>query len=393
MMERMRANRRDFLIAGAAWTALSQSRVLGANDRLRVGAIGCGGRMRELMSAAAKSEGNEIVAVCDAYEPRRQQAITRFAAGAREYLDYHELLQRNDIDVVLIASPDHWHVPMTIDAVQAGKDVYIEKPVTHSLDEGPALAKAVNASGRIVQCGMQQRSWAHFRTGAEMIAAGKLGQVTLAQTYWFQNYLPHNKKPDIDTSKLDWKRWLGAAPERPFDPERFTTWRWYWDYGGGALTDLFTHWADVVHWAMRADTPKLAQTMGSQYAFPEWDCPDTIQAGFEYPNFMTTYEGTMICSVEDGGLVFKGSDATMRLDRARLRVFAERGTTREPIVDEPSQEDGTIAHMRNFFDCVRSRKQPNAPVETGIAAARAGHLGNLALRRGQRVRWPESSTL
>ena len=386
-------NRREFFLAGAALSALSQSRVLGANDRIRVGAIGTGGRMRELMNCLRKAENNEIVAVCDVYEPRRQQAIEQFAPQAKDYVDYRQLLERNDIDAVVIASPDRWHVPMTIDAVAAGKDVYVEKPVTYSLDEGPKLTKAVRDSGRIVQVGMQQRSWEHFQTAAEMVQSGKIGKVTLVRTYWFQNYLKRGPSPRIDTAKLDWKRWLGSAPEQPFDVDRFTTWRWYWDFGGGALTDLFSHWVDVVHWAMKSDTPQIAQTLGNRYAL-HWECPDTIQASFQYPNFLCIYDGTMIASLEDGGLVFRGADAEMLLDRRRLAVIPEPARAFSsaapvpPSLEVVSKEDGTIAHMRNFLDCVRSRKDPNAPVETGVAAARAAHLGNLALKRGSRVTWP-----
>lgn len=388
----MQNNRRQFLLSGAALTALSQSQVLGANDRVRIGAIGTGGRSRELMNALAKSGGNQIIAVCDVYEPRRQQARERFAPEAQEYDDYRKLLDRNDIDAVVIAAPDHWHVRMTTDAVQAGKDVYVEKPVTHTIEEGPFLEKAVRASGRVVQTGMQQRSWEHFATAVEMIRAGKLGRITLVRTYWFQNYLRRGAPPVIDTSKLDWKRWLGSAPEQPFDVRRFTTWRWYWDFGGGALTDLFTHWVDVVHWAMDSDTPEYAQTLGNRYIIDDWQCPDTILGSFQYPKFMVVYDGTMICSLEDGGLEFRGTDAMMKLDRQRLTVYPEGGgfvvAQTKPMVDIASKEDGTIAHMRNFLDCVRSRKEPNAPVQAGIAAARAGHLGNLALLQNERVKWP-----
>ncbi|MBV8819057.1 MAG: gfo/Idh/MocA family oxidoreductase, partial [Acidobacteriaceae bacterium] len=229
--------------------------------------------------------------------------------------------------------------------------------------------------------------------GAEMVQAGKLGKVTLVRTYWFQNYTRHNPV-HVDTAKLDWKQWLGSRPDQPFSLDRFTTWRWYWDFGGGALTDLFTHWVDVVHWAMQSDTPQMAQTLGNQYEFKEWDCPDTIQASFQYPNFMTIYDGTMVCSLEDGGLVFRGSQAMMLLDRTRLVVYPEG---REivvakvpPTVEMQSKSDGTIAHMQNFLDCVRSRNEPNCPVEVGVAAARASHIGNLALRKGQRVTWPSA---
>ncbi len=390
----MQSNRRQFLVTGAALSALSQTRVLGANDRIRVGVIGTGGRSRQLMDALAKSTGNEIVAMCDVYQPRLEQARQRFAPQAQLYEDHRKLLDSGQIDAVVIAAPDHWHVPMTIDAVKAGKDVYVEKPVTHAIEEGPLLKKAVADSGRIVQVGLQQRSWEHFQTAVDMIHQGKLGQITLVGTYWYQNYLHRGPTPVVDTSKLDWKRWLGSAPDQPFDVRRFTAWRWYWDFGGGALTDLFSHWVDVVHWAMKSEAPEIAQTIGQDYVLSEWECPDTIVASFRYPSFLCVYDGTMVCSLDDGGLVFRGTQAKMQLDRTRLIVQPEGGgfvvAKTEPTVEIASKEDGTIAHMANFLNCVRTRKQPNAPVDVGIAAARAGHIGNVALRRGERVQWPMS---
>jgi len=251
----MATNRRTFL-AATTLTALSQSHVLGANDRIRIGVIGAGGRSRELLHALEANGGNEVVAACDVYEPRRKATLARAAPGSQDYADYRQLLDRKDVDAVVIASPDHWHVPMTMDAVAAGKDVYVEKPVTHTLEEGDPLTKAVRATDRIVQCGMQQRSWEHFRTAAEMIQSGKLGKVTQVRTYWFQNYGRADTTSYVDIAKLDWKRWLGSATEQPFEADRFFIWRWYWDFGGGAMTDLFTHWIDVVHMAMKTYSPR-----------------------------------------------------------------------------------------------------------------------------------------
>lgn len=380
----MATNRRTFLTA-TTLTALSQSRILGANDRIRIGVIGAGGRSRELLHALEANGGNEVVAACDVYEPRRKAAIARAASGSQDYADYHQLLDRKDIDAVVIASPDHWHVPMTMDAVAAGKDVYVEKPMTHTLEEGEPLTKAVRATDRIVQCGMQQRSWEHFRTAAEMIQSGKLGKVTQVRTYWFQNYGGRGTRPDVDVSKLEWKRWLGSAPDQPFEADRFFTWRWYWDFGGGAMTDLFTHWIDVVHMAMKTDAPRQAQMLGNRYQFPQRDCPDTLEASFEYPGFQVSYDGTMISSVDDGGLEFRGTDATMKLTREHLQIYPEGKNWHSPTLEILSKKDGTIAHMGNFLECISTRKQPNAPVETGVSAARPGHIGNLAYRK--EARW------
>jgi predicted dehydrogenase len=214
-----------------------------------------------------------------------------------------------------------------------------------------------------------------------MIQSGKLGKVTQVRTYWFQNYMRHGTRPEVDTAKLDWKHWLGSAPQRPFEVDRLFTWRWYWDYGGGAMTDLFTHWIDVVHMAMKTDSPIRAQMFGNRYEFPQRDCPDTLNASFEYPGFQVSYDGTMVSAVDDGGLEFRGTVATMKLNRERLLIFPEGRNWRAPETEIKSTGDGTITHMANFLDCVRTRKQPNAPVETGVSAARPGHLGNLAYRK------------
>ena len=233
-------HRRQFVTAALA-TAASYGRILGANERIRVGAIGTGGRGQYLLSQLKLAEGNEIVACCDVYEPRRLEAKTKYgAADARDYLDYREVLERKDIDAVVIGAPDHWHVPLTMAAVGAGKDVYCEKPVTHTIAEGAPLIAAVRESNRVVQIGLQQRSWEHFAQARQEIHDGRLGQVTLIRTYWYQNHIPSmGRTPSFDMAKLDWKRFLGTAADRAFDADQFGNWRWYWDFGGGAMTDLF----------------------------------------------------------------------------------------------------------------------------------------------------------
>src|SRR5271170_7531070 len=380
-------NRRSFLIAGGL-TALASTRVLGANDTLRIGELGAGGRMGDLLNAADKAGAYQIVAVSDVYGPRRDAVKLRSNGVATTHVDYREVLQK-DIDAVLIASPDHWHVRMAVDALAAGKDVYLEKPVTHTIEEGATLSQAVRSGKRILQCGMQQRSWSHFRDAVELIQGGSLGRVPQVRTYWWQNYLAGGPAKLIDTQALDWKQWLGGAPEQAFSEEKFYRWRWFWNFGGGAMTDLFTHWIDVAHWAMKSDTPKVAQMLGDKYVFEEWDCPDTLQAAFRYPGFDVVYEGMMSSSIDDGGLEFRGDQATIKLDRSGFGVYREGlQTGQNPILSEDSFRDGTIDHVLNFFECVKTRKEPNAPVETGIAAARAGHIANLAYRRNGPVTWP-----
>jgi predicted dehydrogenase len=383
-------NRRSFLIAGGL-TALASTKALGANDRLRIGVIGAGGRMRVLLNSAESTGVSfEIASVSDVYTPRRDEVKTRTSATtATTYMDYSEVLDDKSVDAVIIATPDHWHVRIAVAALAAGKDVYLEKPVTHTLEEGEALQKSVRSSRRILQCGMQQRSWTHFRNAVDLIQGGALGQVTQVRTYWWQNYgLSWVPKP-VDVAQLDWKQWLGGAPDQPFSLEKYNRWRWFWSFGGGAMTDLFTHWIDVAQWAMKADEPTMALMLGNKYLFKEWECPDTIQAAFRYPGFDVVYEGMMSSSIDDGGLEFRGTEATLKITRAGMSIFHENvKADRNPILKEESFEDGTTTHMRNFFECIKTRKEPNAPVEAGIAAARAGHIGNLAYHRGGKTPWP-----
>jgi predicted dehydrogenase len=383
-------NRRRFLIASGL-TALASTHAFGANERLRVGIIGAGGRMRALINAAdSSSVPFDIVSVSDVYAPRRDEVKARAnASTATTHMDFREVLDDKTVDAVIIATPDHWHVRIAVAALAAGKDVYLEKPVTHTLEEGALLLKAVKSSKQILQCGMQQRSWPHFRSAVSLVQGGALGQVPQVRTYWWQNYGVSWVPKPVDTAQLDWTQWLGGAPDQPFTLDKFFRWRWYWNFGGGAMTDLFTHWIDVVHWAMKSDEPSTAFMLGDKRIYKDWDCPDTIQAAFRYPQFDVVYEGMMASSIDDGGLEFRGTEATLKLNRSGMAVYREGiKADRNPVLKEDSLEDGTIPHMRNFFDCIKSRKEPNAPVEAGIAAARAGHIGNLAYHHGGKIAWP-----
>jgi len=379
--------RRTFLVASGL-TALASTRVFGANDKLRVGVIGAGQRMKGLLDSADKAGAYEIVAVSDVYGPHRDAIRERSNGLATMHLDYREVLDKN-IDAVIIASPDHWHVQMAVDALKAGKDVYLEKPVTHTIEEGVTLTRAVRSSKKVLQCGMQQRSWTHFRDAVDLIQSGSLGRVAQVRMYWWQNYQKSWPKAPVEQQLLDWKLWLGSAPDQPYSEEKFFHWRWFWNFGGGAMTDLFTHWIDIVHWAMKSDQPRRAQMLADKYVFDQWDCPDTIQAAFRYPGFDVVYEGMMASSIDDGGLEFRGTDATLKINRGAFSVYREDAPRdKNPVLAGSSYRDGTIDHVENFFDCIKSRKEPNAPVETGVAAAAAGHIGNLAFSRGGQINWP-----
>ena len=392
----MICNRRTFFMAASALAVGTRARTVSAqsaSDRIRIGVIGTGGRARGLMTHLKRLPGNEMVATCDVYEPRLLQAAEIAGPTATKIADYRRILDDKSIDAVVIGAPDHWHKTMTLDAVAAGKDVYVEKPVSHSIVEGAEMVKAIEASKQIVQTGTQQRSWDHFVLGKQIVDSGRLGQITFVHTYWYQHATAGNYAA-VDMSKLDWKRWLGSAPDQPFRPERFYQWRHFWDYGGGCLTDLMTHWIDVVHWYMDVDAPLTASAVGHNYNIKLWEAPDTVTATLEFPkNFLTAYLGTYVSKVDDGGLEFRGDRGTLKIDRARLAFYRDdaanvAGTLApEPDIYVRSSGDGTLTHLQNWLDCVRSRKSPTANIRVAHQAARTSHLANAAMRGGRPVRW------
>jgi predicted dehydrogenase len=391
----MDCTRRTFLTAAsglALGTRLAGASVQGANDRVRIGVIGTGGRARGLMNLVKKIAGAEMTAVCDVYEPRMLQAAEIAGANAAKVTDYRRILDSRDIDAVLIGTPDHWHKTITLDAVAAGKDVYVEKPVSHSIDEGVEMVKAIEASKQIVQTGTQQRSWEHWILAKQIIDSGKLGQITFVHTYWYQHARAGTYAP-VALEKLDWRQWLGGAPQQPFRPERFYQWRHFWDFGGGCLTDLMTHWIDVVHWYLNVESPLSVVASGHNYNIKIWEAPDTVSATLAFPNFTCAYLGTYVSRVDDGGLEFRGDLGTLKIDRARLAFYrdaaeyAPGSLTPEPEIFVRSSGDGSGPHLQNWIDCIRSRKTPNANIRVAVQAARTAHIANAALRAGRAVRW------
>jgi predicted dehydrogenase len=391
----VRCNRRTFFTAaaGVALGTRMAAATQGANNRIRIGVIGTGGRARGLMNILKRLPGNEMVAICDVYEPRLLQAAEIAGLAATKVLDYRRILDDREIDAIVIGTPDHWHKTITLDAVAAGKDVYVEKPISHSIAEGAEMVRAVEASTQIVQTGTQQRSWDHWVLGKQIIDSGRLGQITFVQTYWYQHATAGNYAA-VAMDKLDWKRWLGGAPDQPFRPERFYQWRHFWDFGGGGVTDLMTHWIDVVHWYMDVAAPLSAVATGRNYNLKAWEAPDTVNVTLEFPkNFITAYLGTYVSRVDDGGLEFRGDRGTLKIDRTRLAFYRDDapyapGTTApEPDIYVRSSGDGTVTHLQNWLDCVRSRKTPNANIRVGHQAARTSQIANAALRAGHLVRW------
>jgi predicted dehydrogenase len=392
----MNCTRRVFITAAsgvALGTRMAAASIQGANNRVRVAIIGTGGRARSLMNQLKPIAGVEIVGLCDVFEARLLQAAEIAGPAALKTDEYRRIHDNKEIDAVLIGAPDHWHKTMALDAVAAGKDVYVEKPVSHTIEEGAEMMRVIEASKQVVQTGTQQRSWEHYIQGKELIQSGKLGQITFVQAYWYQHARP-GQWPAEQPAGLDWKKWLGPAKAQPFKPERLYQWRHFWDFGGGQLTDLMTHWIDVVHWYMNVEAPLSAFSSGHNYNMKMWEAPDTVSTTLEFPNnFTCAYLGTYVSRVDDGGLEFRGELGTLKIDRARLAFYKDdapyvKGTlTPEPEILIPSKADGSIAHLQNWIDCVRSRQKPNAHIRVAHQAARTSHIANASLRAGKPVRW------
>ncbi len=389
--------------AASAVTSLRAETTRGylANDTIEVGCIGTGGRCQHLMKSLANIPNVRISAVCDVYDPNREGARKLADKDATVFADYRKLLDRSDLDAVLIGAPDHWHVPMTVDACAAGKDVYVEKPLTHSLSEGARVIEAQDHHKRIVQVGTQQRSMTHFQEAKTLIDAGRIGKVFKAHLTWNRNQTSRmaRDRSAIDPKLVDWKGFLGSAPDQPFDDYRFRNWRWFWDFGGGLLTDLMVHFVDVVHWYLDLEHPDKAVTIGNHLAARDvWETPDTIQCLLQYPgDIQVYYEGTF-SNARNGAMVeFMGTEGTINLDRGGYQIFPERGKGKfeERILgsdpargrDFYDKPDGELLHLTNWLECVRNRKTPNCPAQAGVSAASAAHLGNLAYRQGGVAEW------
>jgi predicted dehydrogenase len=396
--------RRDFL-AGSAGLALglaASSRAgAAASSTIRVGTIGTGGRCRQLMQAAKPINDIRFVAVCDIWQEAIRQGTKLAADGAKVYSDYRKLLDQKDIDAVFIATPDHWHVQMLVDAVDAGKDVYIEKPLTWSLDENPiALAAVKKHPERIVQVGMQQRSMPHLvKCYEEIINPGTLGAVHHVRLWWNYSAYPNGpRKITVDPSEVDWKAFCGKAKKQPFDPYCFRAWRNIWDFAGGHLTDLMTHYIDVVHWYMGVDHPTSATSAGGRFFSTDGrETPDVIHTMLTYPNkLVVTFQGNQHNGSAGAGMEFFGSNGTLYVDRQLYELTPERDRSKPvkfqdghlPRGHFDTRADQDTIFLRHWVDSLHSRKPPLVNVDMGINAAGASHLGNVAYRSGGVAKWP-----
>jgi predicted dehydrogenase len=393
-----KVDRRSFL-AGAAgtiattslFTADSYARILGANDRIQMALIGAGGRGRGVANSFLKvSKQVEFIHIADVYEPRQNEALKFSRPGSKATFDYREVLDNKEVIAVLNGTPDHWHAPVLMDAVKAGKDVYTEKPFSLSIEEGARMVKAVRATRQIVQVGMQRRSSEVIRGAKKLVEDGVLGEVVIARAQWYWNRKPMPRQIAIE-GKLDWDRFQATARKKhELDSRRFFHWRNFIDYNGGHLTDQGTHLMDVIQWFCNDGKPPVsAVCQGAVMQHKGGDAPDTFSAVYEYPNFMATWTLCYSNSYHNGWqIILQGRKATMEIDDDGYRVFPEpwESTNKAPqVIHELKGSLPTEPHVANFLDCIKSRNEPNAPVEVGHNAVTGPHLANLAMWQKRRV--------
>jgi predicted dehydrogenase len=375
----------------AALTALSYARVLGANDRIQFGLIGCGERGLYVASFFQKSGQVDMRAVCDVWGERAGKGVAQ-AAGAQPFGDHRRLLEMPGLEAVLIATPDHWHKAIAIDALNAGKDVYVEKPLTRRREEGPEIVRAARVNNRVCQVGMQQRSGEIYLEARErFVRPGLLGKISHVDCVWHGGKamaLP--TEPAQKPADLDWVRYLGALKYRDWNPAQYLDFRAFLDFGGGKLTDFGAHWLDVAHMFMGQDAPLSAVAAGGvYYDFHDGrTAPDTISALFEYPGFTVSFSSLAVDEPEYG-IHFLGSGGRLFVNRNRYEFHpAEKNA--EPVIRR-IPGDMTDQHVHNFLESCRSRKLPNADVYIGHRAAQAALLANQSYMEKRRLRFDPQS--
>ncbi len=390
--------RRNFVhgVAGVSAALATRGRILGANDRINTAVIGLGGRgsylLRMALHRAAEKNDVAVVALCDVYQARLSRAAQK-ATDAKQYTHHQELLDRKDIDAVMIATPDHWHAPITLAALNRGFDVYCEKPMTHTIEEAAQVAAAVREKNRVMQIGVQALSWARWHKIREIVQAGTLGQVVAVQgTYsrnnpngdWNWDIAPDAGPDATGDAHIDWKQWLGAATQRPFDADRFFRFRKYWDYSGGIATDLHYHIVAPFHLALENEHPVRVSGMGGLWVYNDGrEVPDTFLTAADYPGKYSMLVQSSQVNEIGPLLTLRGTHATVHLgdewegpqgrNTNIARVVPEtpfreefrKKWGKDEIVIEDVGNEGDQKHVDNFFDCVRSRQQPNCPADLG----------------------------
>ncbi len=382
--------RRNAIIAGAASLALAQS------DRAKGAIIGAGGRGRYL-TGEFKEIGVEMAAVCDIYEPNLAAGLKVASTGAKPYDNYKKVLEDKSIEVVVIATPDHWHAQMAIDAVEAGKDVYVEKPMAHTPEEGFRMIDAVRRTRRVLQVGTQRRSFDLFLDAKKVMDSGELGTVRLVNSWWVNN-VRSLRKGQLE-GKLDWNQWLGSAPKREMSAERFFNWYWYWDYSGGLLVGQAAHVVDAINWFMGGTYPVAVTCTGTRSILGA-EVPETACLSIEHPEYLAVfvlgYQAMRYAGVLDQMKQFHGDKARFDVGRESYALYKEDPKALEmkasPDVRKPgSFNSAARQHIRNFLDCVKTRKDPNASVEAGQYTNVAMCMAMESLRTGKRVKWNQTA--
>jgi len=408
-MNQQRPDRRVFLkSAGAALTtSIFTGNTKGANDRITAGFIGIGVMGSANLEVALKHEV-QVKAVCDVYQPHLERAAAMVAGSgqkAKQIKDFREVLADKSIDLVCISTPDHWHPYIMVEACKAGKDVYVEKPVCVAIDEGIKMVEAARKYNRVVQAGTWQRSGQHFQKACEIVRSGQLGKVTFVRTWIYSNEPQRgigNPPDSAPPSGLDWDLWLGPAPKRPFNPNRFGVYphaysyfRWFWDYAGGQLTDSGVHMIDMVQMAFDEAMPNAITGTGGKLWFrDDRETPDTMQVSYEYPGFVGSWEHR--CNNTDKsdggpyGITFYGTRGTLYVDRSLYRVTPEKGSDLEPS-EMKRVTDPHPLHWTNFLECVKTRQRPNSDIEKCFRSSATSLLGNVAYRSRSRVDWDDES--
>jgi predicted dehydrogenase len=404
------SSRRTFL--GAAAISVAARPILGANQRVRVGLIGCGGRGRYVANFMRQAPDVEFVAAADVYLPNAERAREWAGPSAAAFQDFRRLLERKDVDAVLVATPDHWHAAAAILACQAGKDVYVEKPVAHNIREGRKMVDAARRYNRIAMAGMQHRSAPHYREVQRIVQSGELGKVHFVRVWNYVNMAPHGIGVVPDSAPpegLDWDFYLGPAPQVPFNSKRFlSTFRWFRDYAGGYITDYGTHRFDTVHQVMGATAPKSVVATGRRFHLDDrGDIPDIMQVTYEYSDFILSYEACLLNGMGTGprlpgmkyynsrgaddrphGEAYYGTNGTIFADRIGYELYPEnKPEGAAPERSHVNATDATALHAAAFIDAVRTRIRPAADIEVGFRSTTVPLLGNVSYDTGRKLHW------
>ncbi len=382
-----------------------QSKKVSAADKINIALIGCRGMGFGDLENALKQPGVECAALCDVDEEvlnRRTADVTRIQGKApAKYKDFRKLIEDKNIHAVIIGTPDHWHCLPFIAACEAGKDIYVEKPLANSIAECDLMVKAARKYKRVVQVGQQQRSGTHWKKAMDMIKSGGIGQLRRVNIWGNFNYgTGQPKVPDAAVPPgVDFDMWLGPAPQRSFNPARFHgSWRMFWDYGGGLVTDWGVHLIDMALWATDTKTLPLSVSVGGgNYAYPDHahETFDTMDAVFQMKDHVIRWEHN--AGIQQGpygrmyGLAFAGNDATLVIDRGGFELFPENdnGKFKVPAIPKQGGSESHELHMKNFVECIRSRNEPACPIENGRLVAVYAHMANIALKTNSRLIWNE----